>query len=102
MAAKLGSGQWKERKEAMDEIEAILISAGGRVMPQVGGLRRAQGGPRRVLGGLGSQGEGVLGSLIEGSYDEGPSGLDSSVLILTHFVSPAAWRAPPRPQASDV
>lgn len=31
----LGSANWKERKEALDEIEAALAGAGGRIQPNV-------------------------------------------------------------------
>lgn len=34
---KLGSANWKERKEGLDEVEAILAAAGGRIQPCVSG-----------------------------------------------------------------
>jgi hypothetical protein len=32
---KLTSTNWKERKEGLDEVEAILAAAGGRIQPCV-------------------------------------------------------------------
>ncbi|GFH15735.1 protein MOR1, partial [Haematococcus lacustris] len=34
----LGSSNWKDRKQAMDNVEAAITSAGGRIQPQVGDL----------------------------------------------------------------
>lgn len=31
----LGSANWKDRKQALDDIEGLLTSAGGRIQPQV-------------------------------------------------------------------
>jgi hypothetical protein len=36
--AALGSANWKERKAALDEIEAAVAAAGGRIQPGVGDL----------------------------------------------------------------
>ena len=33
--AALGSANWKERKEGLDEIEAVVAAAGGRIHPNV-------------------------------------------------------------------
>lgn len=35
LMANLSSSNWKERKEAMDSIEGLITSAGGRIQPQV-------------------------------------------------------------------
>lgn len=35
LVGKLGSANWKERKEGLDEVEAILAAAGGRIQPCV-------------------------------------------------------------------
>ncbi|KAJ9516595.1 hypothetical protein QJQ45_015220 [Haematococcus lacustris] len=34
----LGGSNWKDRKQAMDNVEAAITSAGGRIQPQVGDL----------------------------------------------------------------
>lgn len=39
LVGKLGSANWKERKEGLDEVEAILAAAGGRIQPCVSGAR---------------------------------------------------------------
>ncbi|KAF6262791.1 armadillo-type protein [Scenedesmus sp. NREL 46B-D3] len=41
LVGKLTSANWKERKEALDEVEAILAAAGGRIQPCVGDLMPA-------------------------------------------------------------
>lgn len=33
----LGSANWKDRKQALDDVEGLLVAAGGRIEPQVGG-----------------------------------------------------------------
>jgi hypothetical protein len=43
----LGSANWKERKQGLDDVEAILAAAGGRIQPCVSescGLKAAGGG----------------------------------------------------------
>jgi hypothetical protein len=35
LVGKLTSTNWKERKEGLDEVEAILAAAGGRIQPCV-------------------------------------------------------------------
>lgn len=35
LVTMLGSANWKERKAALDEVEGILASAGGRIQPTV-------------------------------------------------------------------
>jgi cytoskeleton-associated protein 5 len=35
LVGKLGSANWKERKEGLDEVEAIITAAGGRIQPCV-------------------------------------------------------------------
>jgi cytoskeleton-associated protein 5 len=35
LVGKMGSANWKERKEALDEVEAIIAAAGGRIQPCV-------------------------------------------------------------------
>ncbi len=37
LVTKLGSTNWKERKEGLDEVETILAAAGGRIQPCVSG-----------------------------------------------------------------
>jgi hypothetical protein len=37
LLGKLTSANWKERKEGLDEVEAILAAAGGRIQPCVSG-----------------------------------------------------------------
>lgn len=39
LIGKLGSANWKERKEGLDEVEAILAAAGGRIRPCVSQLQ---------------------------------------------------------------
>lgn len=38
----LGSANWKERKQGMDDVEAILAAAGGRIQPCVSKASRSQ------------------------------------------------------------
>ena len=35
LLTKLGSANWKERKEALDDVDAMLMAAGGRIQPCV-------------------------------------------------------------------
>jgi hypothetical protein len=35
LVGRMSSSVWKERKEALDEVEAIVNSAGGRIQPCV-------------------------------------------------------------------
>lgn len=42
LLTNLGSANWKERKQGLDDVEALLVGAGGRIQPQV---RPAPGGP---------------------------------------------------------
>lgn len=41
LIANLGSANWKERNAALDEVEEIVKSAGGRIQPTVGDLMPA-------------------------------------------------------------
>ena len=41
LIANLGSANWKERNAALDEVEEIIKSAGGRIQPTVGDLMPA-------------------------------------------------------------
>eukprot|EP00775_Hariotina_reticulata_P007310 gene7310-7523_t len=41
LVSKLCSANWKERKEGLDEVEAIIAAAGGRIQPSVGDLMPA-------------------------------------------------------------
>jgi hypothetical protein len=45
LVAGLGSSNWKDRKAALDEVEAAVAAAGGRIQPNV---RRAAGGGGRL------------------------------------------------------
>lgn len=47
--AALGSADWKERKAALDEIEAAVAGAGGRIQPSVSAWRGAVARARRGL-----------------------------------------------------
>jgi cytoskeleton-associated protein 5 len=38
LVGKICSANWKERKEGLDEVEAIVAAAGGRIQPSVGGF----------------------------------------------------------------
>ncbi|KAL0028272.1 hypothetical protein WJX79_006476 [Trebouxia sp. C0005] len=41
LVANMGSGNWKERSAALDEVEEIIKAAGGRIQPFVGDLMSA-------------------------------------------------------------
>ena len=41
LVANLGSANWKERNAALDEVEEVIKSAGGRIQPTVGDLMPA-------------------------------------------------------------
>lgn len=41
LVANIGSSNWKERNAALEEVEEIMKSAGGRIQPSVGDLMPA-------------------------------------------------------------
>ena len=41
LLSELGGAQWKERSRAVDEVEGLVSSAGGRIQPNVGELLSA-------------------------------------------------------------